>query len=80
MKPLERVLEEQGWKQIPDPLNDTLTYANEGWPDCYVQLGGGFSLCGAALVERSYTVDLGCGGDYDKLAKFLEEIGPVQKP
>lgn len=71
-------LERNGWKRTSFEDRASMdVYTNEGWPDCKILTGGGFSIQGDALRNHPAYGDIQSGGgDYKFLHCFLDSVGP----
>jgi hypothetical protein len=79
---LQRSLDENGWKYKGYSIDQAHSiYENEGWPGVKITIGGGFSIEGGKLANAAklQSAKLGSGGDYSKLADFLNLAGPVER-
>lgn len=71
-----------GWVRVgADHEFGTYHWRNDDWPDVSIETGGGWAIHGAAAppliaAYQARVRPLGNGGDYDKLADFLDWLGP----
>lgn len=78
---LTDALFKNGWtKTGRDTEFDMDIFTNSGWPGARIRTGGGWALDGEGMpaIMAAYQVrvrPLGNGGDYDKLADFLNWLG-----
>lgn len=84
---LSDALFKNGWVRIGKDHEFVMdVFKNSNWPNTSVRTGGGWAIDGEGMAEQMATYlvkvgPLGSGGDYDKLADFLNWLGPkkVQK-
>ncbi len=68
-----------GWKETSfDTSRGMCVYENPDWPGSRVLIGGGFAITGP-LHGFAGATELGSGGDYELLFKFLDRVSKRRK-